>query len=226
MRVTVRLFAGAREIVGSATALIELPAGATAGEAIEALVREYPALRRLAAISRLAVDGEYAAAEQPLADGAELAVLPPVSGGAEHGVTTTDRLRHITREPISAAALAATLVTAEHGAVVTFEGVVRVHSRGKRILYLEYEAYLDMADRQIAAILAEARQRWPDTEVAAIHRTGRLEIGEVSVAIAAASPHRAEAFAACRFVIDTIKQRVPIWKKEVAEDGEEWIEGE
>lgn len=141
-------------------------------------------------------------------------------------MTTTDRLCHITREPISAAALADTIVTAEHGGVVTFDGVVRVHSRGKRIRYLEYDAYPEMADRQIAAILEEARRQWPDTEVAAMHRTGRLEIGEVSVAIAAASAHRAEAFAACRFVIDAIKQRVPIWKKEVAEDGEEWIEGE
>ncbi|MCS6802582.1 MAG: molybdenum cofactor biosynthesis protein MoaE [Chloroflexota bacterium] len=141
-------------------------------------------------------------------------------------MTLTDRLRHITREPISAAALAAGLAAPEHGAVVTFDGVVRGYSRGKRIRYLEYEAYPEMADRQIAAILAEARERWPETEVRAIHRTGRLEIGEVSVSIAAASAHRAEAFAACRFVIDAIKQRVPIWKKEVAEDGEEWIEGE
>lgn len=226
MRITIRLFAGARELVGSPTALLELPPGATAGDALEALVREYPALRRLASLSRLAVDGEYASAEQPLVDGAELAILPPVSGGAEPAMTVTDRFQHITSEPISAAALAATLVTPEHGAVVTFEGVVRVHSRGKRILYLEYDAYREMADREIAAILAEARQHWPDTKVAAVHRTGRLDIGDVSVAIAAASAHRAEAFAACRFLIDAIKQRAPIWKKEVAEDGEEWIEGE
>jgi molybdopterin synthase catalytic subunit len=141
-------------------------------------------------------------------------------------MTTTERLRHITREPISSAELAEEIVTAEHGGVVTFDGVVRVHSRGKRILYLEYDAYPEMADRQIAGILEEARNQWPGTAVAAVHRTGRLEIGETSVSIAAASAHRAEAFAACRFVIDAIKQRVPIWKKEVAEDGEEWIEGE
>ncbi len=141
-------------------------------------------------------------------------------------MTTIERRARITRDPISAAALADELVSAEHGGVVTFDGVVRVHSRGKRIRYLEYEAYPAMAERQIAEILAEAQETWPDAEVAAAHRTGRLEIGEVSVAIAAAAPHRAEAFAACRFVIDAIKQRVPIWKKEVAEDGEEWIEGE
>jgi molybdopterin synthase catalytic subunit len=132
----------------------------------------------------------------------------------------------ITTEPISADQLVRELVAAEHGGIVTFEGVVRNNARGKRVRYLEYDVYPAMAERQIAAILDEARVQWPDAEVAAVHRTGRLEIGEVSVAIAASSPHRAEAFAACRFVIDAIKQRVPIWKKEVAEDGEEWIEGE
>ncbi len=132
----------------------------------------------------------------------------------------------VTAEPIDADALAQSLLRPEHGGVVTFEGTVRRDSRGKHVRYLEYDAYPAMAEQQMAAILAEAEERWPGTNVAVSHRVGRLEIGEVSVAIAAVAPHRGEAFAACRYVIDEIKQRVPIWKKEVAEDGEVWIEGE
>ncbi|GIW09959.1 MAG: hypothetical protein KatS3mg061_1016 [Dehalococcoidia bacterium] len=141
-------------------------------------------------------------------------------------MTETARRARITREPISAAALARQIVAPAHGGVVTFEGVVRNTSRGKRVRYLEYEAYPEMAERVLEEILTETRQQWPEVEVLVAHRTGRLEIGEVSVAIAAAAPHRAEAFAACRYVIDTLKQRVPIWKKEVTEDGAVWIEGE
>lgn len=132
----------------------------------------------------------------------------------------------IVKTAIRAADLVDQIADDRHGGIVTFEGVVRRHSRGKRVVYLEYDAYPEMAAHQMDLVIAEAQERWPETIVAAVHRIGPLEIGDVAVAIAAVSPHRAEAFEACRYVIDTIKQRIPIWKKEIAEDGEEWIEGE
>lgn len=112
-----------------------------------------------------------------------------------------------------------------HGAVVTFCGVVRNHSGPRRTAYLEYEAYEEMAEREMAAIGAEVRRRWDAADIAIVHRVGRLAIGELSVLIAVASPHRGEAFEACRFAIDRLKESVPIWKKEVSEDGQVWVEG-
>ncbi|MBV8694971.1 MAG: molybdenum cofactor biosynthesis protein MoaE, partial [Ktedonobacteraceae bacterium] len=111
------------------------------------------------------------------------------------------------------------------GGIVVFEGVVRDNARGKHIRYLEYDVYQEMAELQIGSIIAEVRQRWGVERVAVAHRFGRMEVGEASVIIAVASPHRAEAFEACRYIIDTLKTTVPIWKKEVAIDGEEWVEG-
>ena len=134
----------------------------------------------------------------------------------------------ITRDPLDGAAVRALVDEATHasdGGVVTFEGVVRDHARGKRIRYLEYDAYPEMAEERMAAIAAEVEQRWQTDHVAIVHRIGRLEIGECSVVVVVACPHRAEAFDACRYAIDTLKTTVPIWKKEVAEDGEEWVEG-
>lgn len=134
----------------------------------------------------------------------------------------------ITREPLDDAAVAALERAIEDtgdGGVVTFRGIVRDNSRGKRIRYLEYDAYPEMAEQEMAKIAAEVERRWQTSHVAMVHRTGRLEIGECSVVVAVACGHRAEAFEACRYAIDTLKTTVPIWKKEVAEDGEEWIEG-
>lgn len=134
----------------------------------------------------------------------------------------------VTRDPLDGAAIRALVEQASHpgaGGIVTFEGVVRDHARGKRVRYLEYDAYVEMAEQQMASIAAEVTRRWDTDHVALVHRIGRLEIGECSVVIVVACPHRAEAFDACRYAIDTLKSSVPIWKKEVAEDGEEWVEG-
>jgi molybdopterin synthase catalytic subunit len=131
----------------------------------------------------------------------------------------------ITREPLDREALVAAVAAPEAGAIVVFEGVVRNHARGKEIRYLEYDAYPEMAEQQIRGIIDEARRRWGAERVAVAHRLGRLEIGEASVIIVVATPHRAEAFAACRYIIDTLKTTVPIWKKEVSIDGEAWVEG-
>jgi len=134
----------------------------------------------------------------------------------------------ITRDPLDDAAVAELRRAVEHpsvGGIVTFLGVVRDHNKGKRVRYLEYEAYPEMAEREMAAIAAEVERRWGTDRVAMVHRVGRLEIGECSVVVVVACAHRGEAFEACRYAIDTLKATVPIWKKEVAEDGEEWIEG-
>jgi molybdopterin synthase catalytic subunit len=129
----------------------------------------------------------------------------------------------LVREPIDLATLCGTAPS--DGALALFVGVVRDENAGRRVLHLEYEGYEEMALSELERIVAEAVQRWPVGEVRVVHRLGRLEIGEASVAVAVASPHRAEAFAACRFVIDTLKARVPIWKKEFYADGSSWLEG-
>jgi molybdopterin synthase catalytic subunit len=134
-------------------------------------------------------------------------------------------LIQLTREPLNRDALVAAVSHPSVGGIVVFEGVVRDNARGKQVRYLEYDVYEEMAEQQIRTIVAEAKRRWSIEYVAVAHRFGRLEIGEASVIIAVASPHRAEAFEACRYVIDTLKTTVPIWKKEVASNGEEWVEG-
>ena len=134
-------------------------------------------------------------------------------------------LIQLTREPLDRSTLIAALSHASVGGIVIFEGVVRDHARGKQIRYLEYDAYPEMAEQQIRVIVDEAQKRWAVEYVAVAHRFGRLEIGEASVIIVVATPHRAEAFEACRYIIDTLKTTVPIWKKEVATNGEEWLEG-
>ena len=134
-------------------------------------------------------------------------------------------LIQLTREPLDRNALIAAVSHASVGGIAIFEGVVRDHARGKQIRYLEYDVYPEMAKQQIRVIVDEAQKRWDVEHVAVAHRFGRLEIGEASVIIVVATPHRAEAFEACRYIIDTLKTTVPIWKKEVATNGEEWVEG-
>jgi molybdopterin synthase catalytic subunit len=137
-------------------------------------------------------------------------------------------LIQITREPLDRPAIDAIVQGVWHagaGGIVTFEGVVRDHARGKRVRSLEYDAYPEMAEQEMAQIAAEVERRWQTDHLALVHRIGKLEIGEVAVVVAVACAHRAEAFEACRYAIDTLKAQVPIWKKEIAEDGEEWVEG-
>src|SRR5947199_3271762 len=134
-------------------------------------------------------------------------------------------LIQLTREPFDREALVGAVSHPSAGGIVVFEGVVRDNARGKQVRYLEYDVYLEMTEQQIRTIVAEAQQRWGVERVAVAHRFGRLEIGEASVIVVVATPHRAEAFDACRYIIDTLKTTVPIWKKEVATNGEEWVEG-
>src|SRR5438477_10225308 len=136
-----------------------------------------------------------------------------------------EALIQLTREPLDRNALVGAVSHASVGGIVVFEGVVRDNARGKQVRYLEYDVYPEMAEQQMRTIVAEAERRWGVERVAVAHRFGRLEIGEASGIIVVATPHRAEAFDACRYIIDTLKTTVPIWKKEVASNGEEWVEG-
>ena len=206
MRVKVRLFAGLRERAGVAerelegvTRVSDVWAALGLGDEPEGLL--------------YAVNRRYAERERELADGDEVALIPPVSGGAFR----------VTEEPLSLEAVVDEVADESAGAVATFLGTVRRESRGRTVLYLEYEAYAEMAEDVMAQLAAELEQRYDLWSVAIHHRVGRVEIGEASVAIAISAPHRQDALAACRDAIDTLKQTVPLWKKEVYEGGEEWL---
>ena len=228
MHIHVRLFASYREAIGARELELEVPDGASADVVVQRLTAAYPAFKPLAGRALLARNREYIPRDTQLTPGDELALIPPVSGGADVPatlVTPTLKPFHITTEPLDAARLAAAVQTDADGTVLTFVGVVRNTSNGKQVSYLEYEAYPEMAEAKLEEIAADVRARWGVERMAMWHRVGRLEIGEPSVVIAVAAPHRAEAFAACRHAIERLKAEVPIWKKEVGPDGAEWLEG-
>jgi molybdopterin synthase catalytic subunit len=206
--VVVRLFAGLRELAGNGERDLELPARASVGDVWPALGLgdEPPGLL-------YAVNKKYADASQLLADGDEVALIPPVSGGAFR----------LTHGPVNLTSVLVEVVDEQAGAIATFLGTVRAHSRGRQVIALDYEAYEEMAEAVMAEIADEVKSRYDLCRVAIAHRTGRVEVGETSVAIAVSAPHRQDALAACKDVIDTLKKRVPLWKKELYEGGEEWI---
>jgi molybdopterin synthase catalytic subunit len=219
MKVNVRLFARYREEAGRDRIEVDLPEGGTVEAAWQAVAARYPALGPYRPHTLFAVAEDYVTPDRPLAAGEEVCVFPPVSGGADPG-----DLVALSAEPLSEPAVVRAVEDPGAGAVVLFSGVVRDHTGGRRVKFLEYEAHGPMALGKMREIAAEVRRRWPDTRrVALVHRVGRLEIGESSVLIAVSSPHRARAFEACRFAIDTLKETVPIWKKEHFEDGQVWV---
>ena len=220
MRIQIKYFAIIREVMGRGDELREVVAASTAGEVLDVLSRETPALARYLAASMVMVNQEYAARDQVLQDGDEVALIPPVSGGAGLGPF------RVQREVIDPREVEQTVMAPEIGGLVTFSGSVRNHARGRRVIALEYEAYDGAAEKMLARVGAEAHERWGIERIAIVHRVGRLEVGEVSVVIAAAAPHRAEAFAACQYAIDRIKVIVPIWKKELYDDGSYWVGSE
>jgi molybdopterin synthase catalytic subunit len=220
MNVRVVLFAKPRELVGRPTVELDLPAGATAADAWAQLSDRY-ALGPLPRSFRCAVNSEYAAWEDGLKEGDELAVIPPVSGGA---IGQERALVELREEPLDPQAISARLRTDADGAVVTFSGIVREHSRGRTVRALVYEAYGSMAVRQMEELAEQASRRWAIGQTAIVHRVGTLSVGEVSVVIAVAAAHRGEAFDACEWLIDELKRSVPIWKKEIYTEGEAWID--
>jgi molybdopterin synthase catalytic subunit len=206
MTVTVRLFAGLRERAGWSRRELDGVARVADVWAELDLGAEPPGLL-------YAVNQEYAARDRELVDGDEVALIPPVSGGSFR----------LSEEPLSLDAVVDEVRSDEAGAIATFVGTTRVSSRGRTVERLEYEAYAGMAEKVMAEIADGLRQRYELTEIAIHHRTGVVEIGEPSVVIAVSAPHRQGALSACRDAIDTLKEQVPLWKKEVYEGGEEWI---
>ena len=203
---TVRLFAGLRERAGwSHRELTDVTRLGDVWDKLE-LGEEPPGLL-------YAVNKEYAAPEHELADGDEVALIPPVSGGAFR----------LSDGPLSLEAAVDEVRSDEAGAIATFIGTTRVESRGRTVERLDYEAYEGMAEQVMAEIAAELKGRYDILEIAIHHRTGRVEIGEESVVIAVSAKHRQDALAACKDAIDTLKEQVPLWEKEVYEGGEEWI---
>ena len=217
MRIQVLYFAVFRERVGSTDEELELPPAATVADAITVLGARHASITQLRGRFRVAVNQDFVDEAHVLAEGDELALIPPVAGGAAE--------RHVllSGEMISLDRCLAAVMTAEMGGVVTFTGVVRRHSRGMTVEHLEYEAYGAMAVKTMMSLCEEIEAEVPGARIAVEHRVGHLVVGDIAVVIAAAAPHRAEAFTACRAMIDRLKDRVPIWKKEVGDDGEEWI---
>jgi MoaE-MoaD fusion protein len=206
MRVTVRLFAGLREQAGWSQKEID---------GVERVADVWGALGLGQEPEGLlyAVNKEYAPADQKLADGDTVALIPPVSGGAFV----------LTEEPVSLDAVVSEVATEEAGAIATFSGTARRHSRGRVVSYLEYEGYEGMAEAMMAKLAAGLEERYDLHAIAIHHRVGRVELGEPSVVIAVSASHRADALAACKDAIDILKVDVPLWKKEVYDGGEEWI---
>ncbi|MFY9802727.1 MAG: MoaD family protein [Candidatus Acidiferrales bacterium] len=224
MRVRVLFFGQLKEIVGLSQEDAELSEGARVEDLFERYGRRFPKLAEFRPSVAASLNQEYAEWRAPLAAGDEVAFLPPVSGGQQAAVAEDVFL--LVREPIQPRGVVESLKAPEDGAVVVFDGFVRNNFKGRQTLYLEYEAYEPMAYAKMREIGAEIRAKFSVRRIAIIHRLGRLEIGETSVLIAVSSAHRAAAFDACRYAIDTLKRTVPIWKKEFFAGGAVWAEGE
>ena len=218
MRVHVRLFASYREAAGAGQIELDLAPSALVADAIAEVVRRYPLIAegRTLIIAR---NREYVTADEPLADGDEVALIPPVSGGA-----TTIPLVHVSAVPLSVDDAIAACRDSRWGGIVVFLGTVREASRGKRVSHLEYEAYPEMAEAKMREIASALEMKHAPCRLVLHHRVGDLPLGEIAVIIVAGAPHRDAAFAAAREAIDELKTVVPIWKKEHGEDGAIWIE--
>jgi MoaE-MoaD fusion protein len=227
MRVRVLFFGRLKDIVGKAEEQAEISEGARVQDLFERYGQTFPELAKFRASIAASVNQEFAEWRAPLASGDEVAFLPPVSGGAiPAGAAVEENLCALVRTTIETSEIVAQLKAPPDGAVVVFEGIVRNHSGNRTTLYLEYEAYEAMALGKMREIGEGMREKFPIRRYAMIHRLGRLEIGETSVLIVVSSAHRAAAFDACRYGIDTLKRSVPIWKKEFFADGAVWAEGE
>ncbi|MCL5947106.1 MAG: molybdenum cofactor biosynthesis protein MoaE [Chloroflexi bacterium] len=212
MHVRVRLFASLRELTGCAEEELQLVDGSSVQDAWTACVTHWPALEHIKHSVAIARNRVFTQPDAILSDGDELALLPPVSGGA--GII------ELTHDPLSVDRLVASIRRPSDGGLVVFNGIVRNHSEGRSVQALDYQAYPEMALEQLSQVAREVEGQWPAVRIAMAHRLGHLAIGEVSVIVAVSAPHRPEAFAACHFGIDRLKEIVPIWKKEFFDDDE------
>ena len=219
MRVRVIYFGMLKDAVGRQLEDVELPVGSILSDLLSDRIAHTPVIDNFRSVLAFAINQQYAQLSDTLSDGDEVAMLPPVSGG-NHSCCT------LVREPIDPNKVVGRVKHSEDGAVSIFDGVVRNNTRGRKTQYLIYEAYEEMALKQMEALATEAAAKFGVREVAIVHRLGRLEIGETSVFIVVASAHRAAAMDACRWLIDTLKKTVPIWKKEYFVDGAVWADGE
>jgi MoaE-MoaD fusion protein len=226
MRVRVLFFGMLKDRMGKSSDSLELPEGASIRDLLAHYETEVPRLKESLPALAVAVNQVYASPEAKLKAGDEVALLPPVSGGSANQTVPPARYASIVRNPIDSQQVVNSIKRGEDGAALVFEGVVRNQSRGRQTRYLEYEAYEEMALQQMESLAAQALTQFQIRDVAMVHRLGHLEIGETSVLIAVASAHRAAGFDACRWLIDSLKRTVPIWKKEYFEDGAVWGDGE
>jgi MoaE-MoaD fusion protein len=222
MQIRVLYFAVFRERLGTDHGVLELADGARVGDAVAALAAQHPAIAALRGRFRVAVNQAMVGDDEPLAAGDELALIPPVAGGSEPAGAAARHVQ-LLATPLSLDRCIAAVTDAGIGGVVTFTGLVRRHSHGALIDHLDYEAYGSMAVREMTRLCVEIEAELPGVRLAVEHRVGRLVVGELAVVIAAGAPHRAEAFTACRAMIDRLKDRVPIWKKEFGDDGATWV---
>ena len=216
MNIHVLFFGAARDAVEANQLDLELEAPATVASAFQSLKERFEKLERFGRSLLFAVNQEYATPDTQLKENDELAVFPPVSGGSQD-------FFELTTEAIDVGEVARRVVLPECGATVTLDGYAREWTRGKRTSYLIYEAYDAMALTEMQRLGAEAHKQFDIAHIGIVHRTGRIEIGETSVVIAASAPHRRAAFQACEWAIKELKRTVPIWKKEIFENGEEWV---
>jgi molybdopterin synthase catalytic subunit len=230
--VTVRIlfFGPVREITGVSEDLAVLPPGSTLADLFSSYARRFPRLAEMSGSLVLARNQQFGDRAQALEEGDEVAFLPPVSGGSGAWIEKIEdpagNFYALTREPIDARALSQRLLQGLDGAIVTFEGVVRDNSHGRRTRFLDYQCYESMAIRVLADIGSALAAAHPISRIALVHRVGRMEIGEASVAVVVTAPHRKPAFEAALEAINRIKKLVPVWKKEYFEDGEVWVEGD
>jgi molybdopterin synthase catalytic subunit len=225
--ITVLFFGAARDAVGQSEVAVVLPGTQTAASAFAEVLERFPDLKRFGRSLLFAVNQEYADPKREVHDGDELAVFPPVSGGSTAvpaGISSD--FFELTTDAIDVGSVARRIVLPECGATVTLDGYAREWTRGRRTLYLIYEAYEPMALNELQRLGREAHDRFEIAHIGIVHRTGRTELGETSVVIAVSAPHRRAAFEACEWAIRELKRTVPIWKKEIFEDGEVWVEGE
>src|SRR3954454_21074649 len=227
MRVRLLYLGMLKEVAGTSAEAVELPEACTAGDLWSQVANRFPKMKGYERSIAISVNQEFAARSTVLQDGDEVGLLPPVSGGVDSASAelVSEHCR-IQRERIDSEAILKAIKHPEDGAVTLFDGIVRNNTRGRRTLYLNYEAYEGMALKQMEALAQHALANYKVRDVRLVHRLGMLEIGESSVLIVVASGHRGAAFDACRYLIDTLKKQVPIWKKEYFEDGAVWADGE